>query len=850
MMMMSKPLARKILLIGWDAADWKIINPLLDAGKMPALEKIVNNGVIGNIATLDPPLSPMLWTSIATGKRADKHGILGFVEPNPVEGGVRPFNITARKCKAIWNILNSQGKKCNVISWWPSHPAEPINGAMVSNFFQKVKSDDRKKWILPKGSVHPHNINKEIGKLRVHPTELTSAHILPFVPEAAKVDQDKEKKLSSIARFVAESSSVQAATTWLMQNTEWDFTAVYFDAIDHACHAFMKYYPPQIQGIPDSDYELYKEVIQGFYIFHDMMLERLVNLAGEDTTIIITSDHGFNTGNMRSVAWPKFGPAPSLDHNPFGILCISGPSIQKDERIYGATLLDITPTILHLFGLPVGMDMDGKVLLNIFNENEKPAFINSWEEVDGDFGTHSEEEKVDPLASAEALKQLVELGYIEDPGEDKNKAMERSEMEIQYNLAKTYNARKLFEKTLPIFEELYKKNDQDIRFNIELARSYMRVHRFEEARQVINNLRKLEESVFANVDLLEGILLIYENQPDKAIEFLKRSEKQYPGSQGVQLEMGRIYNILENYDDAVMAYNRALEINADCAPAYHGLGISFLNKGLFEDAADNLLTAIGLIYHFAPSHYHLGIVFYKMEKYSEAASAFEIALVIAPKYFVARQWLIKIYSEHIKNKEKLDFHKKIIDEIMIGHITVVSGLPRSGTSLMMQILKAGGVELFTDDIRQPDENNPRGYFEFEKVKSLSKDNSWISDAKGKAIKVIAQLLYYLPKNYNFKIIFMQRNMEEIMISQQKMLGKKDNLTYSPAIAEVFKKELLRVKTWADNLPQVDILHLNYSDLINDPETNIDKIIEFLPNDLDKGKMIAAIDKDLYRNKIS
>ena len=79
---MAKRLAKKILLIGWDAADWKIINPLLDKGEMPALESLINNGVMGNIATLDPPLSPMLWTSIATGKRADKHGILGFTEPD------------------------------------------------------------------------------------------------------------------------------------------------------------------------------------------------------------------------------------------------------------------------------------------------------------------------------------------------------------------------------------------------------------------------------------------------------------------------------------------------------------------------------------------------------------------------------------------------------------------------------------------------------------------------------------------------------------------------------------------------------------------------------------------------
>ena len=99
---MTEPLAKKVLLIGWDAADWKVANPLLDQGLMPTLDDMINHGVMGNLATLRPVLSPMLWNSIATGKRPDKHGILGFMEPDPQTGGVRPTTSTSRKVKAIW----------------------------------------------------------------------------------------------------------------------------------------------------------------------------------------------------------------------------------------------------------------------------------------------------------------------------------------------------------------------------------------------------------------------------------------------------------------------------------------------------------------------------------------------------------------------------------------------------------------------------------------------------------------------------------------------------------------------------------------------------------------------------
>lgn len=105
---MGNPLAKKVLLIGWDAADWKLINPLLDQGLMPTLDDFVNHGVLGNLATLRPILSPMLWNSIATGKQPDKHGILGFMEPDPQTGAVRPTTSTSRRVKAIWNMLTQR----------------------------------------------------------------------------------------------------------------------------------------------------------------------------------------------------------------------------------------------------------------------------------------------------------------------------------------------------------------------------------------------------------------------------------------------------------------------------------------------------------------------------------------------------------------------------------------------------------------------------------------------------------------------------------------------------------------------------------------------------------------------
>ena len=157
---MSEAKRRKVLLIGWDGADWEHITPLLDEGLLPNLEGLINRGVMGNLATLQPVLSPMLWNSIATGKLADKHGILGFMEPDPDRTGARPVSSLSRTSKAIWNILNQEGYRSNVTGWWASHPAEPINGAIISNMFNQVRRNPLR---VPPGTIHPESRSEELA---------------------------------------------------------------------------------------------------------------------------------------------------------------------------------------------------------------------------------------------------------------------------------------------------------------------------------------------------------------------------------------------------------------------------------------------------------------------------------------------------------------------------------------------------------------------------------------------------------------------------------------------------------------------------------------------------------------
>jgi len=841
------PEKRRVLLIGWDAADWKVINPLMDAGKMPALAGLVERGVMGNIATLDPPLSPMLWTSIATGMRADKHGILGFAEPDTKTMGVRPINVTSRKVKAIWNILQQAGLKSNVVAWWPSHPAEPISGTYVSNFFCKATKKTEKPE-LPKKSIHPRELITELMDLRVFPEELTQAHLLPFVPEAAKIDQENDHRLVSLAKVIAETATVQAVATQLIEHNPADFTAVYFDGIDHFCHGFMKFHPPKTPYVSQEEYDLYHHVIEGAYIFHDMMLERVLQLAGEDTTVILVSDHGFHSDHLRLPYLPELPAAPAMEHNPLGVICMAGPGIKKDERVYGATLLDITPTILSLFNLPIGRDMDGKPLLNIFEEERKSEFIESWEQIDGECGMHPPHAIEDTFASAEAMEQLIALGYIEDPGTDTKMAMEKTGVEAKYNLSRVLASKRDWLGAYGILEELLVTNPAEMRFNMDQMRYCIELKKIQEARIIIDRIRAEDkERAFPGLDLLESVVCFHEDDVEKGMELLERAAEANAHLPVHHCEVGKLYIRTMQYEQGMSAFEKALSIDPNYSIAHHGKAICLLRLKRFEEAVDAALDAIGITYYYPPAHYHLGEALYHMEQYREAAQAFELCLSMAPGNKRARGWLVRIYNDHLQQPEKAAAHDEILRKAGGQEVIVVSGLPRSGTSMMMQVLEAGEIPIYSDGVRQPDQNNPRGYYEVEKAKALARENDWVHEARGKAVKVIAQLVQFLPSDLRYKVIFMKRDIREVIFSQQKMIGKRSD-TFPVAIAQVFEKEIEKVMAWAEKEPHVELLVVDYAEFVKNSKAEIKKIAPFLNVYFDENQAIEAVDPTLHRIK--
>jgi hypothetical protein len=184
-------------------------------------------------------------------------------------------------------------------------------------------------------------------------------------------------------------------------------------------------------------------------------------------------------------------------------------------------------------------------------------------------------------------------------------------------------------------------------------------------------------------------------------------------------------------------------------------------------------------------------------------------------------------------------------------VTIVSGLPRSGTSMMMRMLAAGGFAVVTDERRKADEDNPQGYYELERVKQLKEDASWLADTRGKAVKVISALLVNLPRGNVYQVVFMRRNMQEILDSQQEMLrrrGKPADPSADGKMAALYERHLQQTDDWMRREPNLTVLYVDYNGMLADPATEVARVSAFLGGQLDCGAMMRVVDRTLYRQQ--
>ncbi|TWU20790.1 alkaline phosphatase family protein [Bythopirellula polymerisocia] len=619
---MSRRIAHKVLLVGWEAADWQMLRPLVDGGLMPALAKLIADGASGNLATIQPALSPMLWTSIATGKRADKHGICGLVEPTADHTGLRPASSTSRSCKAVWNILCQVGMTSRVVGWPSSHPAEPIRGTVVSDRFVNSLRDANEELSFAPQTFHPSSLEQEIGPLCVRPSDVQMDAILPFVPQLEQIEWKNDQRIHDLVRLMARTSSVHAAACHQIVQQHWDFQAVYYSAIEDFSRCFGPFFEKHSDADPPGD-AIDRNILVGCYQFLDMMLEALLSFAGTDTTVLLVSDHGSPRGIHQS------GFVSSQSHDlpqyGFGIACAKGPGILRGTQLTGATVLDVTPTILTMLGMAVGNDMDGRPWHEIFAEQVPSKRIKTWESEQSSAGQPIENVASNPRDNADALQLLSDMGHNYAPSGDLQQIATRVSKNNRIYLAIALTDSNRVPQAIEHWNSLVTDYPGESSHAIQLASCYQRVDCWPECKDTLAHIPE-EARQLPEVQFMLAKIALQEGETGEALRIACELAEQASENLHFLNRVGALFLQASAWEEAESVFQNSLAASKTNPIAHDGLAQVYLELDQLKTAVKHARSAVELIHHFPAAHFHLGAALHYAGHAEEAIAAFETCL--------------------------------------------------------------------------------------------------------------------------------------------------------------------------------------------------------------------------------
>jgi type I phosphodiesterase/nucleotide pyrophosphatase len=440
----------RVVVFGIDGADWRVIDPLIAAGRMPSLARVVREGSSGILMSMEPSASPALWTTIATGVTPDRHGIHNFVvSANGTEGSVplgegeagpagrgepagaaapadaqhwaswgemavRPVTSAMRRAPAFWNILGRFDRRAGVVGWLVTWPAEPVNGYIVSSYLPYVynwSTGRPLKGTLVEGIPHqtfPEGLVDEVEPLKVRPQDLDAALLRRFFDPASVVGllPSDQECVTGFRWSLACDETYRHIGRRLFARYPVDLFAVYFGGVDVASHRFWKFAHPEALDyrVRPADAAALGGVIDAYYQHVDGILGEYLADLGTGDTLVVLSDHGFQP------VWDPAKPATSGHHRLEGIIALWGRGVARGGRVEHARLVDVLPTLLLLLDVPVAATLEGQPLLDALDG----GFVRAHPvRRVADYGPATTPERPDVSdLDNNVLERLRSLGYI------------------------------------------------------------------------------------------------------------------------------------------------------------------------------------------------------------------------------------------------------------------------------------------------------------------------------------------------------------------------------------------------------------------------------------------------------
>lgn len=610
----SPELQGRVVLIGLDGADWRIIDRLEQQGRLPNLARLRREGSWGVLHSEKPLLSPIVWTTIATGRPALDHGILGFLTVR--NGKTEPVRSDERRVPAFWNLAERMGFSVGVVGWYASWPAERVNGFLLSDrigYHQVQGQTDRART----GLVYPEALFDEVDSVRHQIEERLSPQAAARFFSAggkeggARVGIDQER-LDTFVGVLRTTELYRTLTPRLMKQFDPDLTAVYFEGTDSVGHLFAEYAPPPLPGIDPQDVEHLGVAFDRFYEYIDTVVGELVaELDPQRTTLLIVSDHGFKSGEARPRAPTRgaHGDQAPLWHRPEGILLLWGRGVRAGVELPESSIFDVLPTAFRALGLPISLSAPGRPVEAAFTEEILSLPVESVE----DYGpVDARDDAADlELPSDEVLAKLKALGYIGSTPSSASKAAS--------NLDGPSPAEG--QAALPLN-----------RFNLGVV--LLNDGKTAEALDIFRSLQ-VEVPQFPLGFLGEGLVLLQRGRHQEALGKLERAVASGDEFPAVHAALGEAYLGVGRTADAVRALRHALELDAaDGRTALLLARIAMQNQD-FERASTLFETARS--YADAPldragACVGLAVLAEERQRLDEAAERYEQALRLLPDH--------------------------------------------------------------------------------------------------------------------------------------------------------------------------------------------------------------------------
>jgi predicted AlkP superfamily phosphohydrolase/phosphomutase/Flp pilus assembly protein TadD len=561
-----------VLLVGWEAADWQLAAPLMSKGWMPNLQALVRRGASGRLLASPPLLPATLWTTMLTGVGPLQHAVLGGAEMREDRSGVQPVGRSTRRAPALWEWLDSNGVPSTVVGFPATHPMAPLSGVGVSDAFPVTSAPD---------CLWPPGRREALGALRVLPGQIDLASLLSFIPELRTINPAADGRPALLASLLAGTASSHAAATAALADDHWAFAAVCYAGLAQFSRAFMRYHPPKHDLVPGRDHDLYQFVMTNIYRFHDQMLGRLVELAGDEACVLLVSNHGFHSGGSRPMSLARSEVELCDWHRREGMAVIAGPGVAASAVRTELRTLDVAPTVLSLFGFGQTPEMPGRVWGAVgIQAGACP--------LGGERGTlHVASRSADDPRFERSLEYLVSLGYQESEDAYATAVAERLEADRQYAVAQVRIEERRLDEAISILKHIAWAHPAVEAYRITLAEMYAATG------QAAPMIKLLEEFLVRHptspVALAGmGIARMLGGESDEAMAYLSKARSLADGMPWLLVELGRAFLVLGASAEAQSTFARAVAVDDRLATAHAGLAES---RRLAGDATGAVIAA-------------------------------------------------------------------------------------------------------------------------------------------------------------------------------------------------------------------------------------------------------------------